>query len=358
MPALRVTYIDIARGLAIIAMVVGHCIGFGLGRDLIFAWHMPLFVLVSGMFITEGTSLRKVLARNARKLLLPYAVLELAVMGAAALIAGDMSRLAVVPLQIVAAFSFPPEGLTFIPSVSVLWFIPFLIVAQLVFIGVVKLAKRLAPAGAAREVLKAACALVLTLAGIVLGVNGIWLPWSADVALASVGFMYVGHELARLGVCDALIGNPRAAQAGDDGTCGEVGAPDFRGLSGRTLAIMAVLTGLFAVGVHLGTIELSVRHYPGALGCMATAVAGCMLVFWISALLERFSGVVGRGLAWCGKNSLYLLMAHFVEMNLVPYASLGVTSPALLIVCRFAVIAVLMMAFVLVRRALAKRKAA
>ena len=78
MPALRVTYIDIARGLAIIAMVVGHCIGFGLGRDLIFAWHMPLFVLVSGMFITEGTSLRKVLARNVRKLLLPYAVLELA----------------------------------------------------------------------------------------------------------------------------------------------------------------------------------------------------------------------------------------------------------------------------------------
>ena len=210
MPALRVTYIDIARGLAIIAMVVGHCIGFGLGRDLIFAWHMPLFVLVSGMFIAEGTSLRKVLARNVRKLLLPYAVLELAVMGAVAFIAGDTSRLTVVPLQILAAFSFAPAGLEFIPSVSVLWFIPFLIVTQLAFIGVVKLAQRLAPAGAVRELLKAGAALVLTLVGIVLGVNGIWLPWSADVALASLGFMYVGHELARLGVCNALIGDPRA----------------------------------------------------------------------------------------------------------------------------------------------------
>ncbi|MBR2790277.1 MAG: acyltransferase family protein, partial [Eggerthellaceae bacterium] len=150
MPALRVTYIDIARGLAIIAMVVGHCIGFGLGRDLIFAWHMPLFVLVSGMFIAEGTSLRKVLARNVRKLLLPYAVLELAVMGAVAFIAGDTSRLTVVPLQILAAFSFAPAGLEFIPGVSVRWFSPFRMVTQLAVSGGVKRAQWLAPAGAVR----------------------------------------------------------------------------------------------------------------------------------------------------------------------------------------------------------------
>jgi len=57
----RDAYLDIVKGIAIIAVVVGHCIQFGSGAEFmqgdffyndvfrfIYSWHMPLFMLVSG----------------------------------------------------------------------------------------------------------------------------------------------------------------------------------------------------------------------------------------------------------------------------------------------------------------------
>lgn len=58
----RSLYLDVVKGLAIILVVVGHCIQFGSGADVlrsgvffadplfkfIYSFHMPLFMLVSG----------------------------------------------------------------------------------------------------------------------------------------------------------------------------------------------------------------------------------------------------------------------------------------------------------------------
>ena len=46
----RVKYFDIARGITIILMIVGHTLSFGWKRNLIFSFHMPLFIIISGMF--------------------------------------------------------------------------------------------------------------------------------------------------------------------------------------------------------------------------------------------------------------------------------------------------------------------
>ena len=355
--ASRIAYIDIARGLAIIFMVVGHTIGFGLGRDLIFAWHMPLFVVVSGMFVHEGTSVARTLSRNARKLLLPYAVVAFAVQAVASLAHTGAVDVGEVLAQAVLGLSFGTGIFAAVPSVGMVWFIPFLILTQLLFLGVLKLSAKVFPAGPAREALKAALTLVLTLAGIVLGVRETWLPWSADVACASVGFMYAGHELARLRIPERLFGAGDANGRSGEGGPGNAGNARAGLFSGRTLAVVAVLAVLFAVGVHLGTIELSVRHYPGGLACMATALAGCMLVFWLSSLLERFTGAVGQGLAWCGRNSLYLLMMHYIETAFIPYDALQLPMWQALAV-RFAAIACLAAVFVAVRRAIRRSRTA
>lgn len=321
----RVAYIDVARGFAILLMVVGHTIDFGLGRDLIFAWHMPLFVLVSGMFISDGTSVARTLRRNARKLLLPYAGVGLVVQGLTAVASGGTPDVGQLIVQVVAGMSFSQVLLPGVPSIDVIWFIPFLMVVQLVFLAIIKLAGALSGGRTGlREMWKALLSLAATLAGIMLGVRGLWLPWSADVALASVGFMYIGHQLTRQHVADDLFGSQQAV------------------LSGRTLASMALLAVAFALGFRLGVIELAVRWYPGGLCCMATAVAGCMLVFWVSALIEHLWPLLCRGLAWCGRNSLYLLMAHAAEKMLVPYEALGITGTWELLLARFLVIAAIM----------------
>lgn len=49
----RIGYIDIARGIAIILMIIGHVIGQGKNKNFIFSFHMPLFIIISGIFFKE-----------------------------------------------------------------------------------------------------------------------------------------------------------------------------------------------------------------------------------------------------------------------------------------------------------------
>lgn len=71
----RVEYIDIAKGLGILLVVMAHN-DFGLvwpfGYKLIYAFHMPLFFFVSGMFFKADLPFLTILGRRAQTLLKPY----------------------------------------------------------------------------------------------------------------------------------------------------------------------------------------------------------------------------------------------------------------------------------------------
>ncbi len=70
----RATYIDIAKAIGIICVLIGHsftadCIGI-----LICAFHMPLFFLVSGFLSKKKRSLADWMKKKTRTLLVPYFV--------------------------------------------------------------------------------------------------------------------------------------------------------------------------------------------------------------------------------------------------------------------------------------------
>lgn len=80
----RKTYIDIAKGLAIMLVVVGHLVQNNLTGttarflfDFVYSFHMPLFMFLSGYVasltvernLNEG---RNFLAKKARTLLIPF----------------------------------------------------------------------------------------------------------------------------------------------------------------------------------------------------------------------------------------------------------------------------------------------
>ena len=74
----RVLWIDVARGIAILLAVFGHCIGklFNPGNRFILAFHMPLFFFLSGMCISESIiSAKNYLVKKVKTLLVPQAVL-------------------------------------------------------------------------------------------------------------------------------------------------------------------------------------------------------------------------------------------------------------------------------------------
>ena len=73
----RIAYIDIAKGIGIWLMVLGHQNISELTRTYIYSFHMPLFFLISGMFFSKGMTVRQTLRSSVRTLLIPYLAFSL-----------------------------------------------------------------------------------------------------------------------------------------------------------------------------------------------------------------------------------------------------------------------------------------
>lgn len=71
----RTVWIDNAKGIAIICVVLGH---FGINdvlTDIIYTFHMPLFFVISGFFLTKNVQSQSVntfLLKKMKRLLVPY----------------------------------------------------------------------------------------------------------------------------------------------------------------------------------------------------------------------------------------------------------------------------------------------
>lgn len=71
--------IDIAKGIGIILMIVGHCsfcfVDYPWVIRGIYSFHMPLFFIISGFFIKEGLSFQY--KKELKRSILSYVVVSL-----------------------------------------------------------------------------------------------------------------------------------------------------------------------------------------------------------------------------------------------------------------------------------------
>lgn len=66
--------IDIAKGICIYLVVLGHCHNAGLIRHYIYLFHMPFFFFVSGFFFNRKDGFIKFLKAKFKRLLIPFCV--------------------------------------------------------------------------------------------------------------------------------------------------------------------------------------------------------------------------------------------------------------------------------------------
>lgn len=78
----RKTYIDIAKGIAVILVIMGHC-EYTDFRLLVwlYTFHMPLFFIINGLFISidKYPTLKEFVKKKAKTLLVPYFILSIPV---------------------------------------------------------------------------------------------------------------------------------------------------------------------------------------------------------------------------------------------------------------------------------------
>lgn len=71
----RKSFIDIAKGIGIILVVLGHLdTGGQISREIIYSFHMPLFFILSGAFAKTNTDFKAYLTKSFKTLYIPYLI--------------------------------------------------------------------------------------------------------------------------------------------------------------------------------------------------------------------------------------------------------------------------------------------
>lgn len=68
----RIEWIDIAKGLGIVLVVIGHVVTTDMVHDTIFLFHMPLFFLLSGMVFKTNEAWLPCMKKKFLHLMVPY----------------------------------------------------------------------------------------------------------------------------------------------------------------------------------------------------------------------------------------------------------------------------------------------
>ena len=296
----RIEWIDIAKGIAILAVVVGHTLGPYNGQffgSLIFAFHMPIFFMLSG-YLYHSRPPRQECQRGAINLLLPY----LATASVVLLLSAVARRLPALPV-LHAYFSSWQQGLlasaygagsaVFNPwhwqvqPIGAVWFLLSMFIAMQIFNGMMLLTGNIHQPHW-RETSRAIAVTILATSGGVLG-QVAYLPWAFNAAMLAQAFLYAGYVVRQT---DLLNRMP---------------APWY-----------LLLAFMWLVSAFQGYFALTVPVSPNLLISVMGGVAGSLCVIHISDWLSRYPNArLIRWLKQYGRLSLVVLCFHLIDLDVI-----------------------------------------
>lgn len=128
----RIGWLDTARAIGIVAVVIGHVTSDPVIRAAMYHFHMPLFFMLSGMVFTPAAA-SDVVRRRGRSLLIPYVAWLLLLIVADVLIAKMTGHATYLPWdRPIAAVARAILGGTYlVGSFGVFWFVTCLFIVQI-----------------------------------------------------------------------------------------------------------------------------------------------------------------------------------------------------------------------------------
>lgn len=278
----RVEYLDVARGITIWMVILFHVLG---ETSLIYhhfaaTMVMQVFLFVSGYFF-RGFNIKK----NLRKLFLPYVLMLIVVR-----IYWDIVLCSAEPGHVLdvlkqAVLGYTIDGLWQGNGVyvGIAWFLPMLVAARLVYFVICRLEKK-------DYVVRGILSVIVSCAGVVIGNQGIRLPWSLDVAMATVFFMFLGDFTCHY----------------QENVTAYLRKPWLLAASFVTWGVMVYC---------FGYSELPFRSYPNGMTFLIVSTLSMSVVLGISYLIACCLPYVTRVLSVCGKYSFVILCAHILDKS-------------------------------------------
>jgi fucose 4-O-acetylase-like acetyltransferase len=272
--------IDVARGIAIVLVVLGHNRALSSAWpaliSAIFLFHVPLFFLLSGCVLRPEHPWRAA-PKLAARLLVPFALAALLVGAAKCITRGES------PIETLSGILWA-TGQT-LPW-SHLWFLPTLFLALLATHAVAPLTVQ----KAGRWGLAIALAAIVSMA--LPKPTGSWAgtgfpapvgwPWSLDLLPLCLLFVWMGQWLRS---------SPEARSAA---------------LHPTTVIIAATV---FAIVMRIARVDLNLRMFAPFAAALSAALAGCLVTLKASQWLTRVGHLAGL-LALAGRHTMVIFILH------------------------------------------------
>lgn len=289
----RIKYIDIARGIAMLCIVLGHLGNSQINR-VVFTFHVPLFFFITGYFINNRRSVKDFIKNKARTLLAPYCwtclvIILIAIIKNVILYGSDAAKQAALEwlyASVYCAGDSYSEPLV-IKQIGAIWFL------WATFWGSIFLRCTLEMKKGTR----------LTTIMILFAMGRwsrrlLWFPFSIQAGCCAVLFMYFGFLLR--GVIEEIK---------------------------RASLESKVMIALFAFWIWGDFIKNFQSFWlvhcdigRGSIDILGS-ICGCYIILLFSWYLEKHNNKVSRALAFVGKNSLFVLCLHVVELDMFPWRS-------------------------------------
>ncbi len=358
----RYRYLDIARGIGILLVIISHA--HGLSSYLI-NYYIPIFFVISGFTYHSGRSYLENIVKKAKRLLIPYFVYSFVLLGVYMLLGRSMeetrfslfgifySRFCLYDMS-----THTDNVFLFTIANGAMWYLTAFFVTSLVFHLVADFALK----SKKNLILVLAALLAVTMA---LAELPVLLPWSLDIACVGTIFMLVGKLLAQSGFYE---GTPKSwrvacvfaaymlmsyANPGINMSVREYGVyerwsvPAFIliGISGSMLCIWAAQLLYMLMSYANPGINMSVREYGvyerwSVPAFILIGISGSMLCIWAAQLLSRTH--LGRAVEYIGKNTIILMAFHILGLEIfemlaakvIDVAALGGATKALYVIVR------------------------
>lgn len=300
----RISYIDIARGLGIICIVIGHSLKAGWLREYLYAFHVPLFFFLSGLTYRYSQDKKSFWIKKVRTIVVPYffigflGVIAFRFLGqfASERLGSNIGTTDIIPNLLGLVFGNSKTGL--MRNNLPLWFLPCLISVTILVDLVESLIHSMNLWD--RTIARGGFIVIAIVIGVALTqlTKKIWLPWHMETAFNMVPFTMAG-----------VIAKDRKPKRKRH----VAPAPKWR------YAVASVC--LFGMGIYLTMVNrgASVRedNYHNYGLYLINAICGICGIYFLAKWIAR-----NRLLEQLGRNTMTILLFHkfpiLIFQTLVP----------------------------------------
>lgn len=266
--------LDIAKGILIILMIIGHMNISKELRAVIYSFHMAGFVFYSGYCFkpSSGEKLWKYIKSLSKAFLLPYAIWAVFY-----LIMNDRSLCSKV-LDIICGMSKSNNIFSERATVGQVYFLLLLFLIRLMYVCLYKYVKN--------KYLLSGIVLLLSLIGVSLGRSGMWLPWSIDSALFMSIFYHAGYLVKKY---------------------------DFFEILHQRKSYYFLLVVAWMASIYQGGMSLFVRNYGNCLVTVLGAISASIILYDICSFLTlHIHPAITKLFMDIGRNTLSILLVHTI----------------------------------------------